>query len=238
MRFRVSCVVALAVCAMAAGVWCVTEASAQSYAPAAGDPVSVSPEHFRLMIDNDYVRVLDVRHQPGESDKMHRHPTSAYFVLSGDKMRFELERSQRDGDVRAGSVTLQGPIAAHSVENIGESLLHFVMVERTASRVSRVDGEDAVDVSGSIYRVVDENDDFRVLDVTLEPGQKDEVHSHPESVIYALGPASGTWHEMGQEPRTQVFRPGSAIFLDATESISLENTGQRNIRLIIFEILK
>ncbi len=238
MRFRVSCVVALGVCAMAAGVWCVPGASAQSSAPAAGDPVSVSPEHFRPMIDNDYVRVLDVRHQPGESDKMHQHPTSAYFVLSGDKMRFHLERSQRDGDVRAGSVTLQGPIATHSVENIGESLLHFVMVERTGGRVARVDGEDAVEVSGSIYRVVDENDDFRVLDVTLEPGQKDEVHSHQASVIYALSPASGTWHEMGQEPRTQVFRPGSAIFFDATESISLENTGQRNIRLIIFEILR
>jgi quercetin dioxygenase-like cupin family protein len=135
-------------------------------------------------------------------------------------------------------VTLQGPIDMHAVENIGETPLHLVMVERKENTLQRSEGADVVDVSGAMYEVVDENDNFRVLNVTLEPGQKDEIHRVPPSVIIALGPAAGTWHEAGQEPRAQVFRPGSAIFQDATDSISLENTGDRNIRLIVFEVLK
>ncbi len=241
MEFRISRVLVLCVFGvgvLAAGAWSATEANAQSFAGTGGDPVSVSPDHFRAMIDNDYVRVLDIRHQPGESDKMHGHPTSAYFVLSGDKMRFKLERSQKDGDVSPGTVTLQDRIDMHAVENVGESPLHLVMVERKENTLQSVDGEDAVDVSGSIYRLVDENDNFRVLDVTLEPGEKDEVHAHPASVIYALGPASGTWHQEGQEPKAQVFRPGSAVYLEPTDAISLENTGQRQIRLIMFEVLR
>lgn len=150
MQFRFPLVLVLGVCVLTVGVGVATVAEAQSFAGAASDPVESSPEHFRVLIDNGYLRVLDVRHQPGESDDMHRHPTSAYFVFSGDRMRFQLERSAKDGDVKPGTVTLQGPIEAHSVENIGESALHLVMVERKENTLQRSEGEDAVDVSSTL----------------------------------------------------------------------------------------
>jgi mannose-6-phosphate isomerase-like protein (cupin superfamily) len=239
MQFRFLHALVLGLCVAVTG-GLPSEASAQGARVSAGggDPVRVSPDHYRVLIENDYVRVLDIRHQPGESDEMHNHPKSAYFVLSGDKMRFHLERSQRDGDVVVGSVTLQDPIVMHAVENIGETPLHLIMVERKGDNVARVDGEDVVDVSGSMYQQVDENRDFRVLNVTLEPGQRDEPHARPASVLIALGPSSGTWHQPGQDPMPQVFRPGSALYVDAAEEISLENTGERPIRFIQFELLR
>lgn len=238
MQSRLLSVLVLGVCVMFGGAVSEVDAQSARVSGSGGDPVAVSPDHFRVLVENDYVRVLDIRSQPGESDAMHSHPKNAYFVLSGDKMRFHLERSQRDGDVRPGSVTLQGPIVMHSVENIGESPLHMIMVERKEDNLPRVDGEDVVKVSGSMYQMVDENDDFRVLNVTIEPGQQDEMHMQPASVAVALGPSSGTWHEPGNDPTPQVFRPGSALYLEPTSQISLENTGERNIRLIIFQLLR
>lgn len=201
------------------------------------DPVVVSPEFHRVMLENDSVRVLNVRLQPGEKDKMHSHTSSAYFVLSGEKMRFHLDRSQRDGDLKRGSVTLQGAIERHSVENIGESPINFVLFEHKAKRASETKGPDPVKESSAMYQEVDKSPRFRVLNVTIPPGETAAMHAHPDSAYYSLGSTTGVWHAADGTTTDVVFRPSSAGFFEATESHTLENTGTNPIRLLLFELL-
>jgi len=47
-------------------------------------------------------------------------------------------------------------------------------------------GQDVVQVAGDSHRVLLDNAQVRVLAVTLKPGQKAPMHSHPASVAYYL----------------------------------------------------
>jgi quercetin dioxygenase-like cupin family protein len=53
-----------------------------------------------------------------------------------------------------------------------------------ASGVAR--GQDVVQVAGDSHKVILENAQVRVLAVTLKPGQKAPMHSHPANVSYVL----------------------------------------------------
>jgi hypothetical protein len=45
---------------------------------------------------------------------------------------------------------------------------------------------DPIDVAQDSYKMVMENERFRVLDFLLTPGQKAVMHEHPDHVVYAL----------------------------------------------------
>ena len=49
-------------------------AAVASRVPSAQDPVRQSPEFYRVLLDNDEVRVLEYRLKPGEKEPLHAHP--------------------------------------------------------------------------------------------------------------------------------------------------------------------
>ncbi|NKX50241.1 cytoplasmic protein, partial [Arthrobacter deserti] len=40
------------------------------------DPVTTDPDHYRVVLENDRVRVLEFTDQPGDKTNVHRHPDS------------------------------------------------------------------------------------------------------------------------------------------------------------------
>ena len=40
--------------------------------------------------------------------------------------------------------------------------------------------------SPEVYKVIAENDKYRVIEVSWKPGQKDQAHSHPDAAVYYL----------------------------------------------------
>lgn len=46
--------------------------------------------------------------------------------------------------------------------------------------------EDAVKVAPHVYKPIFENDRVRVLDTRMKPGDKTEMHGHPDVVVYAV----------------------------------------------------
>jgi len=36
----------------------------------AQDPAKVDPQHYKVLLDNEYVRIIDVRQQPGDKGPM------------------------------------------------------------------------------------------------------------------------------------------------------------------------
>ena len=39
------------------------------------DPVEVSPDNYKVVLENDHVRVLEMNLKVGEKDEMHSHPS-------------------------------------------------------------------------------------------------------------------------------------------------------------------
>jgi beta-alanine degradation protein BauB len=95
----------------------------------AQDPVKVSPDTHKVLLENDRVRVLDIREKPGQKAAMHSHPANVVYALTDFKIRFTYPDGKtevREG--KAGQVRWSEPVT-HSGENVGSTELHLVQVE-------------------------------------------------------------------------------------------------------------
>ena len=111
--------------------------STQTVLPdAAASTASVPPKDHIVLLDNDTVRVMELRIRPGESTGMHAHPPCVVYALSTARVRFTLpDGTARETDIRQGVATWSAG-GWHDVENIGETDDWGVIVElKQAQRV-------------------------------------------------------------------------------------------------------
>jgi quercetin dioxygenase-like cupin family protein len=92
------------------------------------DPVETNPDHYKVIFENERVRVLEYADEPGARTTLHRHPDSVMYTLSSFRRRLHLGELQRDVDLEAGTV---GWLSAqeHYGENIGDTPTHAIFVE-------------------------------------------------------------------------------------------------------------
>jgi quercetin dioxygenase-like cupin family protein len=80
------------------------------------------------LFENDRVRVLDVRMQPGSQSARHEHPDAIWYLMSPMKARFTGDDgSAAEGEFPAGAVWRDAE--AHAVENIGATEVSAVAIE-------------------------------------------------------------------------------------------------------------
>jgi len=98
--------------------------------PDAGrDPLALYPENYRLLLENERVRVIDFRLARGAREDAHTHPPHVVHVLTGFKIRFTFpDGSTAIRETRAGDV-LWSEAVTHASENIGDSDAHGILVE-------------------------------------------------------------------------------------------------------------
>jgi quercetin dioxygenase-like cupin family protein len=98
--------------------------------PAGGaDPVTADPAHFKVLLDNDRVRVLDFHARPGEKVAMHVHPDYITYDLNGSKTRFTYPKGQpAERESKPGDVTWH-KAETHAGEITGGNDVHILLVE-------------------------------------------------------------------------------------------------------------
>jgi hypothetical protein len=102
---------------------------ALSLGAAAQDPLQTDGDKYKLLKENDRVRVLEYRDQPGEKTHQHRHPAFVLYALSPFKRKLTLPdgktmlREFKTGDV------LYSDDQTHIGENVGSTPTHVIMVE-------------------------------------------------------------------------------------------------------------
>jgi beta-alanine degradation protein BauB len=83
------------------------------------DPLVVAPDMYKLVFDNERVRVMEVEFQPGQKIGKHSHPDHYVYVLTTGKLRISKpDGTSSDVDVKAGQV-MWIPAETHWAENIG-----------------------------------------------------------------------------------------------------------------------
>lgn len=92
------------------------------------DPVATNPEHYKVVFENDRVRVLEYTDQPGDKTTPHRHPDSVMYTLSSFRRRLVSSEMQREVDLEAGTTSWL-PAQEHHGENIGDTATHVLFVE-------------------------------------------------------------------------------------------------------------
>jgi quercetin dioxygenase-like cupin family protein len=90
------------------------------------------PDVHKIVTENESVRVVVATFKPGQRDRFHSHPphTAEYFLTDCSARVYAPDGSFFNADVKAGGAIVYGPIAAHSVENVGTNECKFLVVER------------------------------------------------------------------------------------------------------------
>jgi quinol monooxygenase YgiN/quercetin dioxygenase-like cupin family protein len=95
----------------------------------AQDPVPIYPNNYKVLLDNDHVRVLEFSLKKGAKENFHAHPAAVTYVLNPFKIRFTFpDGSMRIREAKAGEVFF-GETLIHASENIGETDARGVLVE-------------------------------------------------------------------------------------------------------------
>ena len=95
----------------------------------ADDPVSVDPDHFKVLLDNERVRVLDYHADAGYKTPMHSHPGYITYDFDGGKTTFTYPKGKSVERVtKAGDVVWHNP-ETHAGQVTGGAGVHVLLVE-------------------------------------------------------------------------------------------------------------
>lgn len=92
------------------------------------DPAVINPGLYTVIFENERVRVLEYRDEPGDRTRPHRHPDSVMVTLSDFRRRVSSGGHSVDVELRAGEVRWVGE-QEHTGENVGDTATHGIFIE-------------------------------------------------------------------------------------------------------------
>jgi quercetin dioxygenase-like cupin family protein len=97
---------------------------------AAQDPVKVAPKNFKVLLENDKVRVLDFHSSAGTKIPMHSHPAYVSYSISGaGKTKFtSADGKTTEAPAATGQATWH-EAETHASEYEGTGTTHVLLVE-------------------------------------------------------------------------------------------------------------
>jgi quercetin dioxygenase-like cupin family protein len=200
------------------------------------DPVAVSPGMYKVLLENDYVRVVEYTIKPGERDQLHTHPPKVSYVLSGGRLRITLGDSSFVTTEETGEVIFRGAVPEHYATNIGDTPVRIVLFEPKKFDATAAPMEaDPFRNNPSTLKVLLENDSVRVLEATLPPGHKEKEHTHPPYAMYVLAGGSARFHFPDGSAIDVGLKTGDARFTPSVTHWG-ENTGTTEIRIVLVEM--
>jgi quercetin dioxygenase-like cupin family protein len=95
----------------------------------AQDPVKLSPQYYKVLLENDQVRIVEYRLKAGEKEPMHSHSAGVVYVLSGAKLKFSYPDGRTEEKAAATGEAIWWEPTTHAVENIGDTEAHAIAVD-------------------------------------------------------------------------------------------------------------
>ncbi len=186
-------------------------------APDTSGTVSSAPtlasvtEAATIILENEYVRVTRVSLAAGSSLPTHAGERRAIYALS-DYSTLWTDEDMTEATKRwsAGEVHFH-EAGEHSLTNSGETDAVFLIVERLGEDLpaaATAPVSDAAIRSPATTELLAEDDTFRVLRVTLAPGEAQPMHGGRPRVIYSLSDYEIGWREVGEPEKTRTWSQG------------------------------
>ncbi len=125
----------------------------------------------------------------------------------------------------------------HSLENIGEAPIRWVVFARLDAAIPGHQHEDVHDVAESdadLSEVVFEDDLARVTRVALEPGESTQSHDGGYRVIYSLTDYSVEFTMDDQDPEETTWTAGEVHWHEADQH-QVSNTGETRAEYLVVQ---
>jgi quercetin dioxygenase-like cupin family protein len=97
------------------------------------DPVAISPQYYTVLLDSNHVRVLEYRLPAGRREPMHSHPAYVVYFFQAAKLRAIYPDGHSSESLVTRGETLYREALTHSIENIGDTEVHALLVELAPS---------------------------------------------------------------------------------------------------------
>lgn len=90
-----------------------------------------NPDVYKVLAENDELRVVLATWKPGQKDKSHSHPMAAVYTIKDCHARITTPDGKvKEVDNKAGSARVNPAVKSHTFENIGKNECQQVLVER------------------------------------------------------------------------------------------------------------
>lgn len=160
-----------------------------SIASRAQDPAVVSPDHYKVEIDNELVRVLRSSGPGRAHTSMHDHPANVVIYLTDADVRvIAPDGAAKDSHRKRGEAIWNGP-QKHERVNLSDKPYELIQIElkKPRSDAAAIPAKmDPLAVTPGRYTIFFENDHVRVLRSRGGPRAKADLHSHPPYVSVAM----------------------------------------------------
>jgi len=103
--------------------------SKRKAAAPANDAMKIDPSHFKVLLDNERVRVLEFTAAAGDKSPMHAHPDYITYNLSASKTTFTYPKGKPVEAVSAAGEVRWHKAETHAGQNTGTTELHVLIVE-------------------------------------------------------------------------------------------------------------
>lgn len=97
--------------------------------PAVQDPVKLSPQLYKVLLDNDQVRVLEWRLAPGGKEPMHSHRPGVVYEFGDGEFKVTTPDGKTEISKGEGGTVFWRDDTAHAIENVGSTEGHALAVE-------------------------------------------------------------------------------------------------------------
>ncbi len=101
------------------------------------DAVTAAPEHHKVLLEDDRIRVLETLIHPGDETRVHTHIWGGYllilswsdFVRYDDQRNVMLESKNLAQTPEPGTAIWAPPLPPHSLRNVGNRDIHVILTE-------------------------------------------------------------------------------------------------------------
>jgi quercetin dioxygenase-like cupin family protein len=201
----------------------------------AQDPVKVDPTHYKVLIDNASVRVLQINYAPGTKSVMHQHPDSIVIPLDASEVEFTTSDGKTEKQSMAKDTAMYSAAGAHNPHNIGKTPVQAILVEfkgaapgkatLPAKRAGMQMKNLAEGPYGSAF-ISTAGPDFS------EPaGTKHDF----DQIVIALAPTSMSLSVDGKPAKT-TWKRGDAQFIGRGVAHESKNTGGKPVDMVIVAV--
>jgi quercetin dioxygenase-like cupin family protein len=94
----------------------------------AEDAVKVAPDVYKVVFENEKVRVLEVKMEEGSGTEMHSHPDTLIYILSGGKVNFTDPSGEVVDLETAEGETVWMEATEHATQHVAGAI-HALLIE-------------------------------------------------------------------------------------------------------------
>ena len=94
-----------------------------------GDALEIAPHLYKVVLENDRVRVLEVKANAGVKSELHSHPSYVAIAIGDSQMKFTLPDGHSiEVELKAGQARYSDALD-HATEIAGNHEAHLLLVE-------------------------------------------------------------------------------------------------------------